>query len=361
MGHVVVPAGVPDRGPGLMTFSIVLLVLTTLMTLIRVVSRIITKQRWWWDDSVAVLSWSFGVIMFSLTIFAIKRFGFGLHEETIALQSVSYAIEGAKYFYVGMIFFNASVTLPKISALLFYARVFNTKNRSLRIQLWTLGALAGGWIFATTLVSIFQCDPVHHTWDTTIPGKCINTYHFYAATAAISSTIDIWILIIPVPLIWRLNSSLRRRIYLLVAFFLAYSVIVVSIGRLIVTFQIIPTYAEDMTWRMPIYMYWALMESSLSVISISVPNAIALVKHLKGHARSTTAGSSKSSKFTASHELNDSQSYTSIHGGGTTSIHGGGTSIGEHSEHRELVGAKEQDPESGLGDIRILTKIRIHH
>lgn len=57
MGHVVAPAGVPDRGPGLMAFSIVLLVLTTLMTLIRVVSRIITRQRWWWDDSVAVLSW----------------------------------------------------------------------------------------------------------------------------------------------------------------------------------------------------------------------------------------------------------------------------------------------------------------
>lgn len=290
--------------------------------------------------------------MFSLTIFSIKRLGFGLHEETIAIQSVSYAIRGAKYFYVGMIFFNASVTLPKISALFFYARVFNTKNQSLRLQLWILGALAGGWLFSVTVVSIFQCDPIHRAWDTTIPGKCIDGFRFYAATAALSCTIDIWILVIPVPLIWGLNISLRRRIYLLVAFFLTYSVIVVSIGRLIATIQIIPTYAEDMTWRMPIYMYWALMESSLSVISISVPNAIALVKHLKGHARSTTAGTGKSSKFTASYELNDSQNYTSIRGGGT--------SIGEHSENQELVGVGEQDPESGVGDIRILTKIRVY-
>lgn len=52
-----IPAGTPNRGPSLIAFSLILLVLTTLMTLIRVISKTITKQYWWWDDLFALLSW----------------------------------------------------------------------------------------------------------------------------------------------------------------------------------------------------------------------------------------------------------------------------------------------------------------
>lgn len=139
--------------------------------------------------------------------------GLGLHGDFVAAQNTSYLIRGAKYFYVCILFFNTSICFPKISALFFYARVFNSKNRNIRIQLWILGALVGGWLFSAYLVTIWQCDPVARAWNTNIGGKCINTFAWYTATATISLAIDIWILIIPVPLIWGLNSSVRRRIY----------------------------------------------------------------------------------------------------------------------------------------------------
>ncbi|PYH43219.1 uncharacterized protein BP01DRAFT_270686, partial [Aspergillus saccharolyticus JOP 1030-1] len=273
-----IPEGTPNRGPSVQALFIVLLVCTTLMTVTRVVSKIVTKQRWWWDDLFALLSWPAEVIILSLLI-AWVQLGLGLHEAFVAAQDPSLLTRGARYFYVCIFFFDTSICFPKLSALFLYARVFNTTtNRLLRLQLWILGALVVGWLLSAVLVTIWQCDPIPKAWTPTLKGSCVNSFAWYTATATLSCAIDIWILIIPVPLIWRLQSSLRRRIYLLVAFILTYSVIVVSLGRMIATVQIIPKVADDETWTLTTYLYWATLEGSLSIISISVPNAIALAK-----------------------------------------------------------------------------------
>ncbi|KAJ6011415.1 hypothetical protein N7451_002827 [Penicillium sp. IBT 35674x] len=343
-----IPADTPNKGPSLEAFYVFFLVITTLMTLIRIVSKVVTKQHWWWDDLLALASWIAEVILLSLLLSWV-HLGLGLHEDFIAAQNELYLVRGAKIFYVAIFFFDTSICLPKLSALFFYARVFNTKDRVLRNQLWILGSLVIGWLLSAYFVTIWQCNPIPRAWNTTIPGKCVDTVAWYTATAAISFAIDIWILIIPIPLIWRLKTSLRRRIYLLVAFFLTYSVIVVSIGRLVATIQIIPNVAEDETWRMATYMYWAGLEGSLSIISISVPNAIALVKHLRGHQQSVRHSKSDSSRLT--YDSNRSQN--------TTSIHRGGPSISENSDKLELVEAAHRDAEMALGEIRIKTDIRV--
>ena len=284
-----------------------------------------------------------------LLLIAWVHLGLGVHEEIVVAQNPLYLIQGARYFYVGILFFETSIGLPKISALFFYARVFsaNVNKPILRLQLWVLGALGSGWLLTAWLVSIWQCDPIARAWNTTIPGKCVNTFAWYTATATISCAIDIWILAMPVPLIWRLNIPCL----LLIAFFLTYSVIILSVGRMIVTIKVIPSVSEDETWRLPTYICWGVMEGSLSIISISVPNAIALVKHLKlqGHPKSTGipsgAGSGESPNPASNYELGHSQKYASIHGGKR--------SIGENSDHQRLE-LRDQGSEMARGDIWVL-------
>ncbi|KAJ6036769.1 hypothetical protein N7540_001048 [Penicillium herquei] len=325
-----IPEGTPNRGPGARALFIILMILTTLMTLVRVASKIITKQRWWWDDFFALLSWAAEVTLLGILI-AWVHFGLGLHEAFVAVQNSAYLIHGAKLFYVGVFIFDTSICLPKISALFFYARVFNAKNRSLRIQLWILGGLVAAWLLAAYLVSIWQCDPIARAWNTSIPGKCVNKFAWYTATATISCVIDIWILVIPIPLIMRLNTSLRRRIYLLVAFCLTYSVIIISIGRMGATIQIIPHVEEDITWSLTTYMYWVTLEGSFSIISISVPNGIALVKHLRGHTKRPSENASNSKASEQQYEFNSRQNYSSVYGGKA--------SISGNSDSQELCSA----------------------
>jgi hypothetical protein len=51
-----VPEGTPDRGHGVVQICIALMILTTLSTALRIVSKVVVKQDWWWDDFFAILS-----------------------------------------------------------------------------------------------------------------------------------------------------------------------------------------------------------------------------------------------------------------------------------------------------------------
>jgi hypothetical protein len=213
-----------------------------------------------------------------------KQIGLGIHADVVASINPLYLIDGAKHLYIAIFFFDSSISLPKLSAIFFYARVFRSNNRQFRINLWIAGALVVGWIVAALFSTAFHCTPIEKAWNPMLPGHCINTFRWYLATAALSVAIDFYILLLPVPMIWALRTSMRRRIYLLAAFFLTYSVIVISVGRLISTVSLIPTLTQDLTWNFPPYLYWACFEGSISLISISVPNIIGLIKAFTGSA-----------------------------------------------------------------------------
>lgn len=164
------------------------------------------------------------------------------------------------------------------------------------MNLWIVGSLVGGWAVSALISTIFECTPIEKAWNTTLYGTCINTFAWYLATASISVVVDFYILLLPVPHIWALKVSVRRRVYLLAAFFLAYSVIVISIGRLVSTVKLVPTLAEDLNWNFPLYLYWACLEGSISLISISVPNLIGLVKAIVKPRRRLASSSGDGSK-----------------------------------------------------------------
>ncbi|KAI0392746.1 hypothetical protein F5Y17DRAFT_342784 [Xylariaceae sp. FL0594] len=305
-----VPARTPDRGPGLVALCILLMILSTVTTIGRITSKFLVKQYWWWDDLFAILSLPIQITLLGI-ILSWKNIGLGLHAETVASVNPLYLIKGAKHLYIAIFFFDSSISLPKLSALFFYARVFRSNNRIFKINLWIAGSLVVGWIVAALISTAFQCTPIEKAWNPLLPGHCINTYVWYLSTAALSVVIDVYILLLPVPMIWALKTSMRRRIYLLCAFFLTYSVIVISVGRLISTVSLIPTLTEDLTWNFPPYLYWACFEGSISLISISVPNLIGLAKAFLGSSwlgitEKGTAGSTsrKTPRFATSSAVN---------------------------------------------------------
>ncbi|KAI0888767.1 uncharacterized protein GGS22DRAFT_62917 [Annulohypoxylon maeteangense] len=276
-----VPAGTPDRGPGLVVMCALLIVLTSISAVTRVLSKVIVKQPWWWDDFFALISLPIQLTLFGI-ILTWRNIGLGLHADVVAAENPLYLIQGAKYLYIAIFFFDASISFPKLSAICFYARVFRSNNRHFRNHLWVVGSLVVGWLTASLISTIFQCSPIEKAWNSPLPGTCIHTFAWYLSTSALSVSIDLYILLLPVPMIWALKLSLRRRVYLLAAFFLAYSVIVLSIGRMISTIGLIPNLEADITWNLPAYLYWACIEGALSLISVSVPNMVGLVKALMG-------------------------------------------------------------------------------
>ncbi|KAL4998917.1 hypothetical protein BDV10DRAFT_200925 [Aspergillus recurvatus] len=280
-----IPDGTPDCGQGVVTLCIIIVALTTLATIIRIISKFVTHQYWWWDDLFAVLALLFELILLSL-ILAWRDVGLGYHADIVAANNPQHIKTGAQYLYIA-IFFDGSVCFPKLSALFFYARIFQTTHRIFSTHLWIAGTLTAAWLLSAWISTLLECRPLAKVWTPALPGTCIDTYIWYLVTAILSSLIDMYILLLPVRLIWALRISLRRRVYVLITFFMTYSVIVLSICRIVAIVRTVPAMASDLTWEMPMYLYWVLSEVSVSIISISVPSCLALFKAIAHRYRNT--------------------------------------------------------------------------
>ncbi|PYI23574.1 hypothetical protein BO86DRAFT_210582 [Aspergillus japonicus CBS 114.51] len=257
----------PDAKPRLFILNIVFIVLTTLSTTVRIASKSIADHPlWWWDDHFAILSLLSEVPYLSLIILWLKM-GLSNHPGL-----------GFPYLFAALFFFNGAICFTKMSAIFFYARVFGVHNRVFRILLWIAGSLVAGWLVSVWISTVFQCRPIARAWNPTLSGTCIELYPWYVSTASLSCLIDLYVLLLPVPLIIRLKTSLRRRLLVLITFFMAYSVVVMSVIRLIVIAQGDPCGSAKLICATMEYAQWAVLESSISVISINVPSGVALAK-----------------------------------------------------------------------------------
>ena len=117
--------------------------------------------------------------------------------------------------------YNTGITLVKLSALFFYARVFQV-SRNFKISLWITGALViSSWI-VFNMDSIFDCIPQRKEWDPSVKGHCLNRYASRIATATLNVLVDLIILVLPFPMLKKLHTSLRRKIISGAAFFMGY-------------------------------------------------------------------------------------------------------------------------------------------
>lgn len=62
--------------------------------------------------------------------------------------------------------------------------------------------------------SIFSCYPVEKSWDSSIPGYCINYGTVTLVIGILNVIFDFAILGLPMPMLWKLRMSTRRKIWL---------------------------------------------------------------------------------------------------------------------------------------------------
>lgn len=108
-------------------------------------------------------------------------------------------------------FYNIAYPPIKISILLFYHRIF-VYRRFRQVNGVAIGFLVC-YMIATTLVGIFSCIPVKASWDFTVePIRCIDENMFYIASASVNVFTDVLILVLPLPIVWKLKISKAQKI-----------------------------------------------------------------------------------------------------------------------------------------------------
>lgn len=106
-----------------------------------------------------------------------------------------------------------SVTLAKVSILLFYQRIFQVR-KPFRIASWAIGSLVFCFFVSYEFGLLFSFSPVEAQWKVWMPYTTIHIVKFWLATGSINIVLDFTLLCLPQPLVWKLKMSWEQRMLL---------------------------------------------------------------------------------------------------------------------------------------------------
>ena len=144
------------------------------------------------------------------------------------LSVVTWCSSKYKSIYSGNFLYLITISLTKVSILLFYLRLFGTPGTrpGLRRMIYTTQVLVIVWLIASSIPGIYRCHPIDDMWNPLIfsgidvRDHCIDENAYYVSTSVVNVALDFWILVLPVSIVWTLQLSRRRKAGLIAIFLL---------------------------------------------------------------------------------------------------------------------------------------------
>jgi hypothetical protein len=110
-----------------------------------------------------------------------------------------------------------SVAFPKLAILCLYLRIFTC--RKYRIAAYASGVLVALNLVAGLGIVIGICTPLAFSWNKTIPGgKCGDIMAAYRYIGIPNIIVDIMLLVLPLPAIYKLHVDIAVKIGILITF-----------------------------------------------------------------------------------------------------------------------------------------------
>ena len=128
--------------------------------------------------------------------------------------------------------YNTSLTLAKMSCLLFYTRIFNAPRTSPKFStaVWMTHALNFGFYIGNLFTVTFNLSPEAQTAE----GYRPNIAAVWLGSAVPSVLLDLILLALPMPMVWKLRVGRRRKFGIFCIFVCGYRFVPI---RLLKTFD----------------------------------------------------------------------------------------------------------------------------
>ncbi|KAI4121453.1 MAG: hypothetical protein LQ338_006351 [Usnochroma carphineum] len=171
----------------------------------------------------------------------------------------------------------------KLSFLFFYRRIFTTG-----ISTWFNKATTGliviilVWTGAFFFALLFACKGTWSAWWGSVMDlstKCVQTLKLELALVTSDFVTDVLVMVLPIPMIWRLHMSTSRKIAVTGIFLLGAVAIAASVVRMVQFVRVIqvgfdPHADEDLS--LTANLYWSMVESGLGLMAVCLPTFRAL-------------------------------------------------------------------------------------
>ncbi|KAF7536940.1 hypothetical protein G7054_g4094 [Neopestalotiopsis clavispora] len=245
-----------------------------------------------WDDYTMAITVALAV---PPTVFSVllSENGLGKDMWTLPLQNIENVLF---FYYLGEIFYFASLSFNKISLLLFILRVFPDKQ--FRRMVFGVCALCVGYGVSFVLATAFQCNPINHSWlqvDSTHLGHCNNINLQSWMSAVFNIIIDLIIIVLPLKNLYGLQIALKKKIMIMFMFSLGIFVTIVSAIRLRSLIQFAST--ENPTWDYNEAAWWSTIELHVGIICACLPSLRSLFINLGVRILGSSADKSRATAY----------------------------------------------------------------
>jgi hypothetical protein len=99
----------------------------------------------------------------------------------------------------------------KFCILLGFLRMFKT-DRGTKWGIWIGLTACSIFYIVTFFIDVFRCKPVEAAWNPTVNGTCLSYAAFPWATGVFHVVSDFYILMLPLPVIFKMHMPLARRL-----------------------------------------------------------------------------------------------------------------------------------------------------
>ncbi|KAF2822629.1 hypothetical protein CC86DRAFT_410219 [Ophiobolus disseminans] len=218
------------------------------------------------DDYMVSLALMFSISMLGAT-FKHMTVGVGYHFWDVPMAD--WIFDYQVMTLVQTTLYASSIACSKLSILFLYLRL--SPQRWFRRVVWCTVAVVVTYALVYDLISLFGCRPIAATWDLRLaPGAtCVNQLTKYMALSILNIIIDVFELILPVPVIAPLQMSTRKKITVCGLFATGAFVCAVAIKR---TTLLPPLMVStDYTWDIVEQYHWCFAEVNAGILCATIP------------------------------------------------------------------------------------------
>ncbi|KAL4870530.1 hypothetical protein BDV12DRAFT_55516 [Aspergillus spectabilis] len=265
--------GPVTRGNAVLVMTIICLALSTIITVLRVYTRLAITRTAGLDDVLIVFGLAFAIGMGVVLSIATEKYGWNRHIWDIPLEWLPTV---SKLNLSFQLLFSLSCSITKLSLLWFCKRlliignkgVYSRYNVAMIVGMVVVGISSALFI----LFSLFHCRPIHAYWDLEpqYPHHCLNDGAIVFSASTINIFTDVLVTILPMPLIWKLQLPVRQRLAVIAIFGLGIMVDVAGSVRTVYVWKsMVASY--DITWEGWPVLLAATIEINVGLICTSAP------------------------------------------------------------------------------------------
>ncbi|KAL4965195.1 uncharacterized protein BDV14DRAFT_200185 [Aspergillus stella-maris] len=210
---------------------------------------------------------------------AAAYYGVGRHYQDLLPLSQTTTTPMLKLIYATRILYVLSLMFVKTSLLLFYLRL--DPRRWMKYTVYGLLVIVIDLSIASVCILAFSCFPPSKFWDLSVDASdhCMDAGRqqtFYEANGVLNIVTDICIYIVPIPMLWGVRISMRRK----GAIFAIFSIGILSIAAGCVRYDFVRKLASnpDQYYYLADSLNWCSIEIYVAIFCGSAPSLSVLVK-----------------------------------------------------------------------------------